>query len=60
MAEWLARRLAKGDRREETRLYRHHMSRTASQVRESYDRQRAILATSDAEMRFHCDVSFIR
>jgi hypothetical protein len=60
MAEWLAKQGANGDRKEETRIYRHHMGRTIDQVRESYQRQKAIAETSDAECRLHCDVSFIK
>lgn len=59
MAEKLAKRLSSGDRREETRLYRHHMGRTTEQVRETYERWMAVDATSDAECRLHCDTAFL-
>lgn len=60
MAEAIAKILANGDKREERRIYRHHMGRTMAQVRDSYDRWMAIESTSEAEIRRHCDVSFIR
>ena len=54
MAERLAKILANGDRREETRIYRHHMSRTTDQVRESLSRWEAIDATTPEECAAHC------
>jgi hypothetical protein len=54
MAAALAKMLARGDRVEEARLYRHHMSRTVAQVRESYSRQVAVAGTTRGEINRNC------
>lgn len=60
MAKRIAAMLANGNGREETRLYRHHMTRPVAAVRETLARTRAIAAVTPAEIRRHYDVSFIR
>jgi hypothetical protein len=58
-ARKLAKILGRGDATEEARLYRHHMGRSAAEVRESLARWQAIDRTTDAEIRRNCNVSFI-
>ena len=60
MAKRIASILANGDSREESRLYRYHMTRPVSAVRETLARWQMIAAVTPAEIRRHCDVSFIR
>lgn len=60
MARRLAKILGNGNQSEVDRVYRHQMSRPVAAVRESLSRWQAIDATPEAEIRRHCDVSFIR
>jgi hypothetical protein len=60
MARQLAKILARGNSREEARLYKHHMARPVADVRESLSRWSAVESVTDAEIRRHCNVSFIR
>ena len=59
MARKLAQIPANGDRAEENRLYRHHMGRSAKDVRESLSRWQAVERVTPEEIRRHCNVNFI-
>lgn len=59
MASWLSSELSNGNQDEERRLYTYYVrQRTLPQVAETYRRQRAIAAVTDAECRLHCQPGF--